>query len=132
MTRRIIYGALVLGCVLSAGGDWLRFRGPNGSGVADDEMVPTEWSEPENHLAWKIDLPGRGASGPIVVGDPLCVTGCSGYRQDRLHVICFDAVDGAKRWERQFWATGRAMTHPKTNTAAATPTSDGQRVFWQP
>ena len=129
MTQRIIYAALVLGCALSAGADWLRFRGPNGNGVADEEMVPTEWSEPDDNLAWKIELPGRGASGPIVVGGRVLVTCCSGYRQDRLHVICFDAASGAKRWERQFWATGRSMTHPKTNTAAATPTSDGQRVF---
>ena len=32
--------------------DWLRFRGPNGSGVSSDpEPVPATWSETEN-LRW--------------------------------------------------------------------------------
>jgi outer membrane protein assembly factor BamB len=44
-------------------------------------------------------------------------------------VICFNAADGKKRWERQFWATGRTMCHEKTSVAAPTPASDGERLF---
>ena len=113
---------------LAAGADWLRFRGPDGTGVAPDENLPVEWSE-ENNVAWKVELPGRGISGPIVIGDRVVLTSCSGYRQDRLHVVCFDVRTGRKRWERQFWATGRTMCHSKTTTAAPTPSSDGQRIF---
>jgi outer membrane protein assembly factor BamB len=57
------------------------------------------------------------------------VTCSSGPKQDRLHVICFNAKDGTKRWERQFWATGRTMCHEKTCVAAPTPASDGERIF---
>ena len=51
----------------SALADWTRFRGPNGSGVAEDkDVTPTTWSETEN-LKWKVPLPGAGVSCPIVV-----------------------------------------------------------------
>jgi len=110
------------------GADWLRFRGPDGSGVALDKNLPVEWSE-ENNVAWKAELPGRGISSPIVIGDRVVLTSCSGYRQDRLHVLCFAAASGKKLWQRQFWATGRTMCHAKTTTAAPTPSSDGRRIF---
>ncbi len=44
-------------------------------------------------------------------------------------MICFSAKDGTELWHRQFWATGRTACHPKTSVAAATPCSDGKRVF---
>jgi outer membrane protein assembly factor BamB len=120
---------LAAGSILLAGADWRRFRGPNGSGVAQDEIgVPSAWGQGRN-IAWKAKLPGRGASGPIVIGDRVVVTCSSGYRQDHLHVVCFDIRSGAARWERQFWATGSSMTHPKICPATATPVSDGQRLF---
>jgi outer membrane protein assembly factor BamB len=68
-------------------------------------------------------------SSPIIVGDRIFLTCSSGPKQDRLHVICFNASDGSKRWERQFWATGRTMCHEKTCVAAPTPASDGERIF---
>jgi len=54
---------------------------------------------------------------------------CSGgVKQQTLYVICLNAADGSKRWERQFWATGRTMCNGKTSVAAPTPASDGERV----
>src|SRR5207253_1754430 len=43
--------------------------------------------------------------------------------------LCFDLRSGKKRWERQFWATGNTGCHPKTNMAASTPATDGERVY---
>ena len=73
-------------------------------------------------------MPGEGISSPIIIGDRVFVTCSSGLKQQRLHVICFNAADGSKRWERQFWATGRTMCHEKTAVAAPTPASDGERI----
>ena len=110
--------------------DWTRFRGPNGSGVAEMGKPPTSWSiETGENVAWKADLPGRGLSSPIVVGDKVIVTSSSGYRQDRLHVLCFSAADGKKLWERQYWATGRTMTHPSISPAAPTPVAADGKIF---
>lgn len=109
-------------------GDWRQFRGSESNGVGDDLLPPTTFSATEN-IAWKSTLPGRGLSSPIVVGDRVFVTCSSGFRDDRLHVLCFNASDGVKMWERQFSATGRTSHHPKTPVAASTPASDGQRIF---
>jgi outer membrane protein assembly factor BamB len=106
---------------------WPLFRGPNGNGIADALLLPDKIDT--NSIAWAADLPGRGLSSPIIIGDRVFVTCSSGPKQDRLHVICFNTKDGSKRWERQFWATGRTMCHEKTCVAAPTPASDGERIF---
>jgi len=107
--------------------DWLQFRGPGGTGVAPDSGLPATLSESE--IAWKTPLPGRGISSPLVIGDRLYVTASSGPEQDRLHVLCLRASDGGAVWERQFWATGRTMTHAKICVATSTPCSDGKRIY---
>jgi len=112
----------------SSAGDWPQFRGPGAASLASDAQPPVAWSETEN-TAWRIDLPGRGPSSPIVVRDRVLVTATSGFRHDRLHVLCFAAADGKPLWERQFWATGRTATHSSISGAAPTPASDGQHVF---
>jgi outer membrane protein assembly factor BamB len=111
--------------------DWRQFRGNDSSSVAKDADLPVEWTdgEPPKNIAWKIELPGRGLASPIVIGGKVVVTCSSGFQQDRLHVFCFDVANGTKLWERQFWATGRTMTNPRTCGAASTPCSDGQRIF---
>lgn len=109
------------------GADWWQFRGPHGNGAADETNAPTALSA-SNSIAWKCNLPGRGLSSPIIVGDRVFVTCSSGLNQQRLHVLCFNAVDGAKLWERQFWATGRTMCHEKISVAAPTPASDGDHI----
>ena len=99
-------------------------------GVADDELVPVSWSTDTNvNVGWKTKLPGRGSSCPIVIGDRVVLTCASGYRQDRLHVLCVDVESGQRRWERQLWATGRTQTHPLITPAAPTPVSDGKRIY---
>jgi outer membrane protein assembly factor BamB len=44
-------------------------------------------------------------------------------------VLSIDAATGEKRFERQFWATGRTLHHPMTAVATNTPVSDGQSVY---
>jgi outer membrane protein assembly factor BamB len=109
-------------------GDWRQFRGTDSNGLGDDIAPPTQWSATEN-VAWKMELPGRGLSSPIVIGDRVFVTCSSGFRQDRLHVICFAVSDGSKLWERQYSATGRTTCYPTSSVASSTPASDGQRIF---
>jgi hypothetical protein len=54
--------------------EWPSFRGPTGDGVAPaGAEPPVEWSESRN-VAWKIALPGRGRSSPVIFGDRIFVT----------------------------------------------------------
>src|SRR4029434_6703997 len=77
-------------------GDWPQFRGPDSAGTAPGVTIP---AKPK--IDWTAALPGRGLASPIVVGDKVFVTCSSGPQQERLHLICFNAIDGAKMWERQ-------------------------------
>ena len=126
MHRAIILILAFVAVFLLTGADWTQFRGADTSGVSSDRNVPTSIGE---NLAWTADLPGRGLSGPIVVGGRVFLTASSGYQQDRLHILCFDTSTGKKLWERQFWATGRTLCHPKMCNATPTPASDGKRIF---
>lgn len=120
--------SFVLASVLVVQADWRQFRGPTGSGHAPGETLPTAL-DPEKSIAWKLKLPGKGLSSPIVVGDKLIVTASSGGNQERLHVFCYKTSDGSVIWERQFFSTGRTMCHSKTSIAAPTPVSDGERIL---
>ena len=57
------------------------------------------------------------------------MTASAAYQQKREVVLCFDLKTGKKLWERQVQATGGTQCHPKTNMAAPTPITDGQRVY---
>ena len=124
--------------------DWPRFRGPGGSGVASDsKQIPTTWS-PNTNLGWKTELPGPGASGPIIVGDKTFVTCYSGYGLDQQnpgelenlqrHLICADVNTGKILWQKDVKAaqpedpyTGVGV--PAHGYASHTPVSDGKHVY---
>ena len=127
---RGLRGVVVSGlCVLLfAGADWRQFRGPSNNWVSGERGLPTSFADGDN-VAWKAELPGRGLSVPVIIGDRVVVTCASGIRQDRLRILCFDAASGRLQFDRQFWATGRTGCHPKTCVAAPSPVSDGKHVF---
>ena len=45
--------------------NWPQFRGSSAGVAADDARLPDTWSTTEN-VAWKIDVPGRSWSSPVV------------------------------------------------------------------
>ena len=47
---------------------WLSWRGPLQSGFAPRAEPPLEWSD-THHVKWKVAVPGRGHSTPIVLAD---------------------------------------------------------------
>lgn len=120
---------------MAVAADWPQFRGTASNSVSSNSanakgQPPTEWSDADGkNIAWKVKLPGRGPASPIVVDNKVIVTASSGVNQERLHVLCFNATDGEPLWERQFWATGRTLSHPSSANAAPTPASDGKLIF---
>ena len=53
--------------------NWPQWRGPLGTGVAPNADPPVEWSETKN-IRWKVALPGKGHSTPIVWRDRIYLT----------------------------------------------------------
>ncbi len=117
--------ALVLATATLA--DWGQFRGPGAQGLAGGAKIPRKFS-PDENLAWKMDLPGRGLSSPIVSKGKVFLTASGGVGDARLYVLCFDAETGKKLWQREFRATGRVSCHPSMCMATPTPAADGSRV----
>src|SRR5690606_9970262 len=48
--------------------NWHQWRGPDANGVAPEADPPLEWSDTKN-VRWKVEVPGRGSSSPIVWKD---------------------------------------------------------------
>jgi outer membrane protein assembly factor BamB len=67
--------AAVLGATVlqAADANWPQFRGSLAGVAADDPALPERWSETENVL-WRVDVPGRAWSSPVVWGDHIFVT----------------------------------------------------------
>ena len=127
--KRVLSVALVALVVLSArAADWTQFRGPGGSGVSPETNLPVKWGKAEG-VRYKVELPGRGLSNPVIASGRVFVTACSGYRETQLHVLCFDEATGKKLWERRVAATGSTACHPTTCMAAPTPCTDGKAVY---
>ena len=59
--------------VASADDEWPRFRGSNGGVAADHPSLPDQWG-PAQNIVWKIDVPGRSWSSPVIWGDHVFVT----------------------------------------------------------
>lgn len=59
--------------VASADANWPSFRGADGGVAADDPRLPDVWG-PTQNIVWKIDVPGRAWSSPVVWGDHIFVT----------------------------------------------------------
>ncbi len=106
---------------------WPRWRGPSGQGVVEDTGYPDRWSDTANVL-WKRPVPGQGHSSPIVWGDRIFLT-TSRDRGQRVSVLSFRRSDGALLWQADA-PNGRAERHHgKNSPAAATATTDGERVY---
>lgn len=114
---------------LPAVADWRQFRGNDTTSSDSSCILPDQWTADGENIAWKVELPGRGPSSPIVVGDKVIVTTASGADSEQLHVLCYSAEEGKLLWQRNFWATGRTFSHSQSTPAAPSPVSDGKHIF---
>ncbi|MGD9126126.1 MAG: PQQ-binding-like beta-propeller repeat protein [Planctomycetia bacterium] len=119
--------------LLNMAADWPQFRGPTSNAVAPDaDRVPDDLFDMKTGegIAWKVDLPGEGASTPIVIGKKIIVTSSDGLKkdrdQDRLYISAYDVDSGKLLWQRRFQPTGYTTIHPLGSIANATPATDGK------
>jgi outer membrane protein assembly factor BamB len=103
---------------------WPQWRGPQNDGVSAEKNLPTEWSESKN-IAWKLTLPGRGCSTPVVWGDRIFLTSEDGKE---LVVLCISA-EGKELWKRSLGAAGRRARGEEGDSASPSPSTDGKYVY---
>ena len=69
--------AFLVGSIALAGTaaaeNWPQWRGPRGTGIAQEEGLPTRWSS-EDNIVWKAPLRGLGVSSPVVWDDRIMLT----------------------------------------------------------
>jgi outer membrane protein assembly factor BamB len=117
--------ALVPLCAAAA--NWPGWRGPEGTGVSADKNLPLKWGRDEN-VRWRVDLPGRGNSSPIVWGQKVFVAQAV-TEGSRRTLMCFDRDTGKLLWQSGVTYEEREQTQRDNPYCAATPVTDGERVI---
>jgi outer membrane protein assembly factor BamB len=120
-----IFG-VVLFSSLGAGDapDWIRFRGPNGSGISTATNVPTEFG-PSKNLVWRLALP-EGHSSPILQGDRIYLTA---FRGDALVTLAIDRHAGKLLWERAAPQVKTRIVDKRNNPASPSPAVEDDGVY---
>ena len=133
--------------------NWHQWRGPEFNGVSRTATPPLNWSETQN-VQWKIPIPGKGSSTPIVWGDKVfLLTGIDTGtvnpdlpkpedQPDRvfgikypntyyeLTVLCFDRKTGAEIWrDVATKIVPHEGTHNDNDFASASPVVDNDRIY---
>ncbi len=117
---------LLLAASLHAG-DWPHWRGPHFNGSTSETNLPTSWSTTEN-VRWSVDLPGPGASTPIIVGDNVFLTSTDPATAT-LKALCLDRASGKPRWVEEV-ESGEIRRDSRSTFAAPSPVTDGQIVIF--
>ncbi len=104
--------------------DWSRFRGPNGSGVAQSAAFPVEFG-PQRNVVWKVALP-PGHSSPVLDADRIYVTALDG---DALQTIAIDRASGQILWRRDVQRPRSLRLDKRNHPASPTPAADGENVY---
>ena len=118
---RLVFIACLVLCLAA---DWPRFRGPNGTGVADAPATLLQFDPAKPRF--KVELP-PGYGSPIIAGNLLFVQSSRADGSDRtLHAL--DAATGTEKWTKSRPGK-KARVHRKNSLATGTPAADDTRVY---
>ncbi len=131
--------------------DWPQFRGPDGQG-ASEGPAPLRWSDGAKNVRWTADVPGRGYSSPVVIGDQVWLTTAletaaskeeaarkskGGMKNSTdlaaelsLHALCYDRTTGKQLHDFELFQTSEAdPIHSLNSYASPTPVAEPGRVY---
>jgi outer membrane protein assembly factor BamB len=119
---------LLLLALLLPSSDWPQFRGPTGQGTSDEQGLPLNWSENTN-VRWKVPIPGKGWSSPVIQGDRIWLTTATEEGKS-LRAISIDLNSGAIVQNVEVFRLKSAkLTNSKNSFASPTPIVEGDRVY---
>ena len=124
--------------------DWPQFRGPTGDGMAVTTNLPLTWS-PTQNVVWKVAVPGRGRSSPVVLGDRIWLTtaletGVKTFPEgpDKMQqaervvigVVCLERTTGKQLYHVDlFSVTNPVAVNLLNSYATPTPAAEPGRVY---
>jgi outer membrane protein assembly factor BamB len=130
--------------------NWPQWRGPLGTGVSPSGNPPVEWSE-DNNVRWKVELPGRGHSTPIIWGTRIFLTAAVPFgpkleprksgrpgahdnlavsQKHRFVALAIDRQTGKTLWQKTLKeALPVEGAHYTASLASASPVADSKHIF---
>lgn len=136
--------------VWSEADEWRQFRGPQASGVASAQSLPSAWNvESGENIRWKSPISGLGHASPIVSkGRVFVVTADNGEADPELRLglygeiapvqddsnhewklLCLSQQTGEFLWERTLYrGVPEIKRHTKATHANSTPATDGKQI----
>ena len=150
-----LIAVLLISALLAGGEDWPQWRGNNNDGMARGE-APIEWSDSKN-VAWRVPIPGRGYSSPIILGEKIFLTtavptntaastppapqpqgpgrspggGAGAGLEHKFILLCLNHRTGKVLWERvaKVATPHEGYHHQYGSFASNSPITDGQHVY---
>jgi outer membrane protein assembly factor BamB len=145
----VLYGSALIASTQIADAHWPQWRGPFFNGMARGG-APTEWSDAKN-IKWKIAVPGRGFSTPVIWGNKLFLTtavptgksggdgrqsrhpngGAGAGEENKFVVMCIDRWTGKTIWERTAKTAVPHEGYHRTygSFASNSPLTDGNHLY---
>ena len=117
---------LLFALALSAASDpnWSRFRGPNGTGIAETTGLPADFG-PGKNVVWKAAVPA-GHSSPVLTATHIFMTGIDG---DKLVVFAIDRATGKELWRHEVPRRLKGRLENVNGPASPSPVTDGSSVY---
>jgi outer membrane protein assembly factor BamB len=103
--------------------DWPGWRGPDGSGSVGTGKYPVKWDA--TNVLWKVALPGKGGSTPIVDRQRIYLTGPA---EGQDAVMAFD-FSGRRLWQTKLGTESKPKHQTLGSSANASPATDGKGLF---
>ncbi|MEX0711949.1 MAG: PQQ-binding-like beta-propeller repeat protein [Pirellulales bacterium] len=123
-----ICALLGLARIVAAADAWPQFRGPGGQGHAAADRLPLTWSETSN-ITWKVALPGRGWSSPVVEGRQIWLTTAL-EGGTSLRAMCLDLSTGSVVHDVEvFRPDNPPAINDKNSYASPTPVLESGRLY---
>ena len=107
--------------------NWPQWRGPSDNNIAAPGNYPVNFTA-DDDLIWKVQLPGKGSSTPIVWNDRIVLTsGVGDGDEGEDGVLCFD-WNGEQLWQVKL---GQQIPgkHPRGSGSCPSIVTDGKRLF---
>jgi outer membrane protein assembly factor BamB len=123
MRRVGVVTLLFVTFVIARADNWPQWRGPSLNGVSNEKNLPVKWTADEN-VAWKVPMPDRSGSTPIIWRDRIFLNVADG---DSLFLWCLNKTNGEVVWKKPL-GTGNVKMR-KQNMSSPSPVTDGKDVY---
>ncbi|MFM8393231.1 MAG: PQQ-binding-like beta-propeller repeat protein, partial [Acidobacteriota bacterium] len=107
--------------------NWPNWRGPSLNGVSSEKDLPIRWGDTDN-VAWKIPMPDRSGSTPVIWGEKIFLNVAEGTKTSgALSLWALDRKKGELLWKQPL-GVGDVLRR-KQNMSSPSPITDGRTVW---